>query len=463
MNELRFLPSIDKLLKTDAGIAAIGDYGRPQTLEAIREILEEIRESYKPGQALPNEVAIIEHASERIQRKLKFSLVRVINATGVILHTNLGRAPLAKTAIEAIQQVSYGYSNLEYDLMSGKRGSRNVHAESLLTLLTGAEAALIVNNNAAAVLLCLSALARRRSVVISRTQLIEIGGGFRVPDVMKQSGAKLVEIGTTNRVHLQDYREALEKPAAMILHAHHSNFQLIGFTNEPTIAELSSVAKEYNVTLLDDQGSGAVVSTEQFGLSHEPTVQESLQAGSDIVCFSGDKLLGGPQAGIIVGKQELINKIKLHALARAVRADKICLAALTATLLLYLKDSFIENIPIWQMIARTKQQTKDIAINWQNRLGCGDVVEAFSTIGGGSLPGEKIPTFNLSIDVPKADEFMKLLRSQTPPIIARIEGNRVLFDPRTVLDDQEDAFLNGLKLAIHRMYPVNITTILREQ
>jgi len=453
LNELRLLPSVDKLLKTSLGNAAIGDYGRPQTIEAIRVTLEEIRESYKSGEPLPEESAILEQAIEKIRRNLQYSLVEVINATGVIIHTNLGRAPLAKSASQAIVQLSHGYTNLEFDLTTGKRGSRTGHAESLLTQLTGAEAALVVNNNAAAVLLCLSALAKRRSVVISRTQLIEIGGGFRVPDVMKQSGAKLIEIGTTNRVHLQDYREALEKPAAMILHAHRSNFQLVGFTDEPTIAELSSVAKEYNVLLMDDQGSGALINTQQFGLTHEPTVQESLQAGSDIVCFSGDKLLGGPQAGIIVGKFELINIIKNHALARAVRADKTCLAALTATLLHFLKDSYIENIPIWQMIARTKEQTKDIATTWQNSLGGGDVVETFSTIGGGSIPGEKIPTFNLSIGVPKPDKFLKILRNQTPPIIARIEGNRVLFDPRTVLIDQEEAFLNGLRKAIHRMYP----------
>ncbi len=453
MNELRQLPSVDKLLKTDLGKATIEEYGRPQTLEAIRVTLEEIRKSYNPGEPVPSEGTIFEQANEIIRAKITNSLVEVINATGVIIHTNLGRAPLAKSALQAIQKLSYGYSNLEFDLAAGKRGSRTVHADSLLTQLTGAESALVVNNNAAAVLLCLSALAKRRSVIISRTQLVEIGGGFRVPDVMKQSGARLVEIGATNRVHLRDYREALENPAAMILHAHHSNFQLIGFTNEPTISELSSVAKENNVLLMDDQGSGAIIDTEQFGLTHEPTVQESLEAGSDIVCFSGDKLLGGPQAGIIVGKLELIKKIKIHPLARAVRADKICLAALTATLLLYLKDSYIENIPIWQMIAKTNKQIKDIAIKWQNRAGRGDVVEAFSTIGGGSLPGEKIPTYSLSIGVPKPNEFLKILRNQTPPIIARIEENRVLFDPRTVLNDQEEAFLHGLKAAMLKMNP----------
>ena len=450
LNELRFLFSVDKLLKTKLGEELIGDNGRPQTLLAIRETLEEIRATYKPGEPLPDERAILEEVSVKIKRKLKYSLVEVINATGVIIHTNLGRAPLAKAALQAIQQLSIGYSNLEYDLKSGKRGSRTVHAESLLTQLTGAEAALVVNNNAAALLLCLSTFAKRRSVVISRTQLVEIGGGFRVPDVMKQSGAKLVEIGSTNRVHLHDYREALESPVAMILHAHHSNFQLVGFTNEPTIAELSIVAKEHNVLLMDDQGSGAVVNTERFGLSHEPTVQESLHAGADIVCFSGDKLLGGPQAGIIVGKAELIKKIKTHALARAVRADKLCLAALTATLLLYLKDSFIADVPIWQMIAMTNQQTQEIAINWKNIIGIGEVVETYSTIGGGSLPGERIPTFNLSLSLPKPDEFLKILRNLTPPIIARIAENRVLFDPRTVTKDQEEAFLYGLRVAIHR-------------
>ena len=270
---------------------------------------------------------------------------------------------------------------------------------------------------------------------------------------MKQSGAKLVEIGTTNRVHVRDYESALENPAVMIFHAHHSNFQLVGFTSEPELSELSAVAKEHHVILMDDLGSGALVRTEQFGLSHEPTVQESLAAGADIVCFSGDKLLGGPQAGIIAGRADLLKKIKAHPLARAVRADKLCLAALTETLWLYAKGTYAAEIPIWSMIAKNDLEIRSKAIQWQENLGHGEVVKGFSTIGGGSMPGEKIPTYLLSLFLQKPDKFLKLLRTANPAIIARIEDDMVLFDPRTVLPDQEDAFLKGLASKLNEFIP----------
>jgi L-seryl-tRNA(Ser) seleniumtransferase len=366
----------------------------------------------------------------------------------VILHTNLGRAPLSQAAMEAVQEAAAGYSNLEYDLQKGERGSRLVHAEALLRRLSGAEAALVVNNNAAAVLLALTALARRRAAVIARSQLVEIGGGFRIPDVMKQSGARLVEVGATNRVHLSDYEEALVEAPALILRAHRSNFRILGFTSEPGLAEMAAVARRAGIPLVDDLGSGSLLDTAAFGLAHEPMVQESLAAGADLVCFSGDKLLGGPQAGIIVGRGDLLARLKKHPLARAVRADKLCLAALSATLLHYLKAEAESRIPIWQMIAATPEQACARAQAWADLLGQGEVIPGESTVGGGSLPGETLPTFLLSLKVRSPNSSLARLRQATPPVIARLENDRVLLDPRTVLAEQENLLLRALQNAL---------------
>lgn len=378
------------------------------------------------------------------------TLQLVINATGVVLHTNLGRAPLSRAAMQAIWDVSIGYSTLEYDLATGKRGSRLVHAEALLKRITGAEAALVVNNNAAAVLLVLTALARRRAAVIARSQLVEIGGGFRVPDVMKQSGARLVEVGTTNRVHMRDYEEALQEKPALLLRAHRSNFQIVGFTSEPDLQEISALAIQSGVPMVDDLGSGALLDTARYGLAHEPMVQESLKAGADLVCFSGDKLLGGPQAGIIVGKADLVAKLKKHPLARAIRADKLCLAALTATLLHYLKDEPETEIPVWRMIATTVDQIQERALRGIEVLGMGRLVTGESTIGGGSLPGETLPTYLLALGVNNPTRFLEKLRAQTPPIIARTQEGEVLIDLRTVLPEQEPGLFAGLSEALTR-------------
>jgi L-seryl-tRNA(Ser) seleniumtransferase len=369
----------------------------------------------------------------------------VINASGVILHTNLGRAPLSQATIAAMQNIATGYSNLEYDLEKGKRGSRLIHAESVLQKLTGAEAALAVNNNASAVMLVLAALAKGRRAIIARSQLVEIGGGFRVPDVMKQSGAKLVEVGTTNRVHLRDYEEALSEPTGVVMRVHRSNFKIIGFTEEPELKEIVDVAHEAGVVVVDDLGSGSFLDTARYGLAHEPTVQESLDAGVDVVCFSGDKLLGGPQGGIIVGKADLIAKIRKHPLARAVRADKVALAGITATLLHYLKDEAEREIPIWRMISMEREQIRARAEAWCGALGQGEVIESESTIGGGSLPGESMKTWVLALDVRSPDKFMAKLRASHPPVIARTENDRVLLDPRTVLAEQETALLRILR------------------
>ncbi|MBE3067389.1 MAG: L-seryl-tRNA(Sec) selenium transferase, partial [Chloroflexi bacterium] len=393
---------------------------------------------------LPDQEMLLTQTASMMQLWTAPTLMPVINASGVILHTNLGRAPLSNAAIQSMDAVSRGYSNLEFNLETGKRGSRLIHAESLLQRLTGAEAAVVVNNNAAAVLLILSALANKKRVIVSRSQLVEIGGGFRIPDVMRQSGAKLVEVGATNRVHLSDYEEALSVPTALVMHAHHSNFKMIGFTKEPERKEIADLAHKFGVIFADDLGSGTLLATERYGLAHEPTVQESLAAGADLVCFSGDKLLGGPQAGILLGKADLLVRIKKHPLARAVRADKLCLAALTATLLHYIKDEAEHEIPIWRMISASPKQVKARAEYWAAELGQGEVLASESTVGGGSLPGESLPTWVLALTVKSSEKFLEKLRQEQPPVIARTENDRILLDPRTVLPEQEEALLVNL-------------------
>jgi L-seryl-tRNA(Ser) seleniumtransferase len=445
MNKLRELPSVEQLLQRATRL--IDTYGRPLTVDALRSTLDDIRARFQSDllSVLPSTDLILSQAETYLSAWTDETLVSVINASGVILHTNLGRAPLSAAAIRAIDEVSRNYSNLEYDLPMGQRGSRFLHAESILQKLTGAEAAVIVNNNASAVLLVLSALANKKRVVISRTQLVEIGGGFRVPDVMKQSGAKLVEVGTTNKVRLSDYEDAIEEPTALVMRAHRSNFKIVGFTEEPELKDIVEVAHKANIAVVDDLGSGALLDTAKYGFAHEPTVQESITSGVDIVCFSGDKLLGGPQAGIIIGKKDLIGKIKRHPLARAVRADKTCLAGLTATLLHYLKDEAEKEIPVWRMMSLTLDQLKVRAEAWRDALGSGNVVQSESTVGGGSLPDESISTHVLSLKVESPDKFLKKLRESHPPIIARVENDTILFDPRTVAEEQDSVLINVLR------------------
>ena len=435
MTSLRDLPSVEQLLQgADYLIRA---YGRPMTLDAIRATLDETRARFKakPDVGLPGTEAILSRVESVLVTWTAPTLLPVLNATGVILHTNLGREPLSSATIAAMKEVAENYSTLEYDVEKGQRGSRLIHAESILQKLTNAEAAVVVNNNASAVLLVLSALANRKRVIIARSQLVEIGGGFRIPDVMKQSGAKLVEVGATNKVRSSDYEEVLGEAAALVMRAHRSNFKIIGFTEEPELREIVEIAHRGDVPVVDDLGSGALLDTAKYGLAHEPTVQESLAAGVDLVCFSGDKLLGGPQAGIILGRKDLIDKIRRHPLARAVRADKTCLAGLTATLLHYLKDEAEREIPVWRMISLSSEKIRERAESWRQALGQGEIILAESTIGGGSLPEECLQTYVLALDVKSPDKFLKKLRDANPPVIARTEDDRVLFDPRTVLDD----------------------------
>ena len=448
MTDLRSLPSVDKLLKSQTSAELVASYGRPLVLDALRTILDEIRAAYADDNTkpIPPAATLLVLAGSRLERWTQPTLYPVINATGVILHTNLGRAPLSPATIKAMESVARSYSTIEFDMSNGKRGSRLIHAESVIKRITGAEAAVVVNNNASAVMLILSALANRRRVVIARSQLIEIGGGFRIPDVMKQSGAKLVEVGTTNKVHLADYENAIgEEPIKLVMLAHRSNFKIVGFTEEPSLDEIARVSHAANIPVVDDLGSGTLLDTENYGLIHERTVQESLAAGADIVSFSGDKLLGGPQAGIIVGRADLIAKIKKHPLARAVRADKVALAGIAATLTHYLKDEAEREVPIWRMISTTPKQNKSRAQIWAKKLRQGKVIAAESTVGGGSLPGESLPTWLLALDVKKPDKFLANLRKQNPPVIARTENDKVLLDPRTVLPEQEGALLVALQ------------------
>jgi len=447
---LRQLPSVDRLLQHADTQPLLIIYGRNLTLEALRSVLETARDRLLTGgtSETPAEQNLVGEAAVWLRNLLSPTLYPVVNATGVIIHTNLGRAPLSQSAMAVIQSVAPGYSSLEYDSVTGKRGSRSLHAEALLTRLTGAEQALVVNNNAAAVLLMLIGLCRGREVIISRGQLIEIGGGFRVPDVMAQSGARLVEVGTTNRTHLYDYEKAICEQTAAILVAHPSNYRVVGFTTEPSLLELSDLAHERQIPLLYDQGSGALLDGSPYGLDPEPTVLDGMAAGVDVIAFSGDKLLGGPQAGIICGKAELIEQLKHHPLARAIRADKLCLAALSATLTHYLKEEALENIPVWQMIARPISTVSATAKNWGHQLqqeGINvQILDGESRVGGGSLPGTSLPTKLVAIETIDANGLAEQLRQANTPVIGRIQDNLVLLDPRTVLPYQEEEMMNTL-------------------
>ena len=448
MNPLHAIPSVDSLLNLPAMVSLQAEYGHVWCLQATRQVLEEIRSHVKNTGNLPTEEKIVSQIESLLMSQSIPTLRPVINATGVVLHTNLGRAPLCQAAIEEIAYVGSGYSTLEYDLEKGQRGKRDVHAADLLTRLTGAEAALVVNNNAGAVMLVLAALANRKKVVISRSQLVEIGGGFRIPEVMRLSGAKLVEIGTTNRTHLSDYETAIQEGANLVLLAHQSNFKIVGFTTSPELPEITKLAHQYDLNVVYDLGSGALVDPVTFGLESELTVQNALAQGADLVCFSGDKLLGGPQAGLVVGKASLIDKVRRHPFYRALRADKLCLAALSATLLEYLKNRAVETVPVLMMLARKEADLKLQAEAWQKELATGQVLPGESMIGGGSLPGQTLPTWLLALKPKSTKQFSKRLRQAEIPVITRIEDDQVLLDPRTVLSSQEAVLLNNLKQAL---------------
>jgi len=450
-NPYRSLPSVDRLL-SDERVRALANGGESGIATVIvRQAIESARLAIAGGSETPTEDQLVESVLGLAAAVCETALRAVIKATGGINKTNLGRAPLSDEAIEAMASVSRGYSNLEFDLQAGERGSRYTHLESALTGLTGAEAAIAVNNNASALLLALSALAYDHEVIISRGQAVEIGGGFRIPDVMAQSGARLVEVGTTNRTYLRDYESAITEQTAAIMRVHASNFRIVGFTDSPSIHELGSLANRRRVLLIDDIGSGCLLETTQFSLALEPTVGESLAAGADLVLFSGDKLLGGPQAGVIAGKSELIAQLRRHPLARAVRMDKASIAGLTATLHHYLRGEALNKVPVWRMIAKPLAEIEKRARRWARAIGQGArIVDGRSMIGGGSLPEESLPTKLLALDGEGGyvAEIARRLRTGDPTVVARIERDVLLLDPRTVRPDEDRALIAAVKEAL---------------
>ncbi len=423
---LRDLPSVDELARGSED---------PLSVQAARIVLARARVEIQAG-AEPGDLA--ERMREELEAAREARLRRALNATGVIVHTNLGRAPLAEAALERVSEVGRGYSNLEYDLSTGARGSRQDHVAGVLRRLTGAEAALVVNNNAAAVLLALAALAEGREVVVSRGELIEIGDGFRIPDVLARSGARLVEVGTTNRTRAADYDKAVGPDTAVLLRVHQSNFRVVGFTELPSVAELAKVAKRHGLPLVDDLGSGALARVED-----EPSVRESLEAGADLVCFSGDKLLGGPQAGIVVGRAELVEKLRRHPLQRAVRADKLTLAALEGTLMLYLDPAkAAREVPVLRMAGESVEDVRARAERLAELVG-GEVEETVARIGGGALPLAELPSFACAVE----EELAGPLRGGEPPVIGVVRDGRLLLDCRTLSDAEADEVAAALAAA----------------
>ncbi len=451
----RSLPSVDRLLADDRVAALTAEYGAPTVTELAREHLDDLRQTIATGEPCPPFEEIVSSLVERASSTLTPSLRPVINATGVIIHTNLGRAPLSDDTLAAMAAVGKGYSNLEFELTEGERGTRFAHLETLLCRLTGADAAIAVNNNASAVLLALTALAQGREVIISRGQLVEIGGGFRIPDVMRESGARLVEVGTTNRTYLRDYEQAIGEETVALMRVHASNFRLVGFTDTVPLPELAALAHERSLLLLDDLGSGCLLDTRPFGLAAEPTPQESLAAGADLVLFSADKLLGGPQGGIAVGRRDLVSALRRHPMARALRLGKTSIAGLAATLRHYLRGEALTKVPVWRMIATPVDDLERRSRRWAQacrRVGVqARVVEGRSMVGGGSLPEESLPSRLLALGgdgTLDAEALAKRLRTGNPPVVGRIERDTLLLDPRTVDPRQDRPLVEALKAAL---------------
>jgi L-seryl-tRNA(Ser) seleniumtransferase len=444
-NPYRPLPSVDRVL-AEATLAALEGIPRSIAVELVREALSNARRAVLAGAAAPNAASLALEVVGAARALVAPSLRPIINATGVIIHTNLGRAPMSEAARGAMETVSRGYSNLEFDLESGERGSRYSHLDLLLRRITGAEAGIAVNNNASALLLTLSALAAGREVVISRSQAVEIGGGFRIPDVMRQSGARLVEVGTTNRTYARDFADAIGPETAALLRVHSSNFRISGFTTFPPLSELTELAHERGIVLIDDLGSGCLLPVEPYGLVHEPMVQESIRDSADLALFSGDKLLGGPQAGVIAGRRDLIQVIRSHPLARAVRMDKASIAGLAATLLHYLHGDALQQVPVWRMIAAPLAVLEARADRLVSELGpMVSAVPGRSVVGGGSLPDETLPSVLLAVATTSASDAAARLRLGDPAVVCRIEHDVLLLDLRTVDPLQDPELLQALK------------------
>lgn len=454
---LRNLPAISVILEQEAVKNLIGSYPHTVISDAAAEVVQSIREAILKDNVdnLEELDAIVNRVVKRVREKSRPKLKKVINATGIILHTNLGRAVLSEPAVKAITDIAGNYSNLELDLATGERGTRYSHVEELLCSLTGAEAGLIVNNNAAAVLLVLSSLAKGNEVIVSRGQLVEIGGSFRIPDVMAQSGASLIEVGSTNKTHLRDYENAVTDETSLLLKVHTSNYKIIGFTSEVSISELVKLGSARSIPVYEDLGSGVLLDFDKYGVIHEPTVRESIKAGADIVTCSGDKLFGGPQAGIIVGRSDIISKIKKNPLTRALRIDKFTLAAMEATLRLYLdEEKAVHEIPTLRMITMKRDDilkaAEALAEGIKAKFGSYTEVgieDGFSQVGGGALPEENIPTCLVSLNPAKisVNSLEARLREMDPPVLSRIQKDRLLLDPRTLLEGDAEYIIAHLE------------------
>jgi len=446
---LRTLPKTDEVLATPELAEALAAHPRAIVLDAVRGAIEDARARLLAGEVFePSAADIAQDATARAVLAARPSLRRVINATGIIVHTNLGRSVLSETAAAAVQEVAARYSTLEYDVDSGERGSRHAHVESLLCRLTGAEAAMAVNNNAAAVMLGIAALSRGKEAIVSRGQLVEIGGSFRIPDIMRESGATMVEIGATNKTHLSDYERAMTANTGLLLKVHSSNYRVVGFTEEVSLGDLVKLGASHGVPVFEDQGSGVLVDLAKYGLPDEPTVGASIAAGADLVSASGDKLLGGPQAGILVGRWEIIARLKKHPMARAVRLDKMTLAALEATLRAYLdEERALKDIPTLRMLTEPQSEVRiraeELAGRIREAAGSAAEVTTFDDIaraGGGSLPLAEIPTVVVAIApgaVSVGELESRLRLGAEPAIIARVKDGRLLLDPRTLLSAEE--------------------------
>jgi L-seryl-tRNA(Ser) seleniumtransferase len=512
-DEARKIPKADRLLAAADGAGFVARLGHAAVMERVRAALEEVRGRVLRGDPCPAAADVEAALLARLAEEARGSLRRVVNATGVVVHTNLGRAPLSEAALAAMREVGAGYSNLEYDLAQGERGDRYGHAAAALCRLTGAEAAVVVNNNAASVLVALGALCESRphpstplryaqderegepgpagstatppststpastatappppsvrpersreaaeskgppEVIISRGQLVEIGGGFRIPDVLRRSGAALVEVGTTNRTYPRDYEAALTDRTRMLLTVHRSNFRQSGFVHDAALEELVAIGRRAGVWVVDDLGSGTLLETTRHGLGVEPTVQERVRSGADLVCFSGDKLLGGPQAGILVGRREAVETVKRHPLMRALRVDKVTLAGLAATLAHYERGEALRTVPVWQAIAQPLEALEERARAWLWALGeagrAASVRESVSAVGGGSLPGVTLPTRVLALPTEAPDALAALLRRGDPAVVARIEEGAVVLDPRTVRPGEDEAVVAAVRAALH--------------
>ncbi|MBI2470637.1 MAG: L-seryl-tRNA(Sec) selenium transferase [Planctomycetes bacterium] len=478
-NILRSIPSVNELIESPEILKLTGMYPRPLVVEAVREVLEDVRQlllrsTAEPQQSPPYQGGIkggVETSDlsqntdispqrlypliERVLRQKFCSIEHAINATGIILHTGLGRAPLAEEAAKQIQDAIKSFCTLEIEKYSGKRGLRYHSVEQLVCVLTGAESALVVNNNAAAVLLALDTLARGKEALVSRSQLVEIGGSFRMPDVMAKSGAIMGEVGTTNKTYLKDYENAITENTGLILKVHQSNFKIVGFTETVDLKDLVALGQTRNIPVMYDLGSGALIVLQKYGLPYEPTVQESIKAGVDVVTFSTDKLLGGPQGGIIAGKRRFVDAIKKNPLTRALRVGKLTIAALEATLRLYLEEGLALNkIPVLKMMLTPLDDVEERCQGVISKLSSEtkasmniSIINGFSEMGGGSMPGEGIPTSLISLCSEKtnAEEIAARLRENIPPIFARIEQNRVLMDMRTVYDEEVEVIAKALE------------------